>query len=58
LLRRSLAYGNSRFCFLKFTKPAHVHHLQAALSFASLICPIYRDLGRVTKPNGKKKISF
>ena len=24
-----LAYGNSRFCFLKFTKPDHGHHLQA-----------------------------
>ena len=24
-----LAYGNSRFCFWKFTKPAHEHHLQA-----------------------------
>jgi hypothetical protein len=25
-----LAYGNSRFCFLKFTKPDHEHHLQAS----------------------------
>jgi hypothetical protein len=25
---RSLAYDNSRFCFLKFTKPADEHHLQ------------------------------
>jgi hypothetical protein len=32
LLHRSLAYGNSRFCFLKFTKPVHEHHLS---SFAS-----------------------
>jgi len=29
LPRRSLAYGNSRFCIFKVTKPAHEHHLQA-----------------------------
>jgi hypothetical protein len=29
LPRRSLAYGNSRFCFEEGTKPADEHHLQA-----------------------------
>jgi hypothetical protein len=32
LPERTLAYGNSRFCFFKFTKPAHEHHLQAFAS--------------------------
>jgi len=27
-----LANNNSRFCFLKFTKPAHEHYLQVLLS--------------------------
>jgi hypothetical protein len=25
---RSLEFDNSRFCFLKITKPVHEHHLQ------------------------------
>jgi len=28
LPRHAFAYGNSWFCILKFTKPAHEHHLQ------------------------------
>ena len=31
-----LAYDNSRFCILKFTKPAHEHHLQVGPHLASL----------------------
>jgi len=39
----TLAYGNSRFCFLKITKPVHEHHLQA---FPITFCKpaaVYRD---------------
>jgi hypothetical protein len=31
-----LAYGNSRFCLLKFAKPVHERHLQASNASASL----------------------
>jgi len=44
LLQRTLAYGNSRFCFLKFTKPVDERDLQAmALPSQTLHC------GTVTK---------
>jgi hypothetical protein len=33
LPRRTLAYGNSRFCIEKITKPADEHHLQVSPRF-------------------------
>jgi len=32
-----LANDNSRFCFLKYTKPANEHHLQVLPSLPSLV---------------------
>ena len=40
LLLRAFAYGNSRFCFLKFTKPVDEHHLQT-LAAASANLHLY-----------------
>ena len=42
LPRHSLADCNSRFCFLKFTKPAHENHLQAPLRLQALTF-VYHD---------------
>jgi hypothetical protein len=45
LALRALAHGNSRFCFLKFTKPADEHHLQ--------VCPDrFSSLHHAPKING------
>jgi len=51
LTRRSLAYDNSRFCFLKFTKPVHEHHLQVLPILPSLVLvrlPGFKMLRRLT----------
>jgi len=37
-----LAYCNSRFCFIKITKPAHEHHLQAPTLLQALT-PVFHD---------------
>jgi hypothetical protein len=49
LPQRLLAYDNSRFCFLKFTKPAHEHHLQVALAAQTSFPAVYRDFKKATE---------
>jgi hypothetical protein len=39
----ALAYGNSRFCFFKFTKPVHEHHLTSFCQPCCKPAAVYRD---------------
>ena len=50
-----LAYGNSRFCIFKFTKPDYEHHLQVFHSTQALSLPIYWDFKKLRHLTALKK---
>ena len=60
---RRLAYCNSRFCFLKYTKPAHEHNLQgvsvtsASLLLYNVITIQSKSYCRLTRVHSAKPLS-
>jgi hypothetical protein len=46
-----LAYGSSRFCILKVTKPDDEHHLQVTRTASQTCCLHSRDFKSITTTN-------
>ena len=46
-----LAHGNSRFCFLKVTKPVNEHHLQVTRTASQTCFLLQRDFKSITTTN-------